>query len=416
MALPVLINPRIQFFDDNGNPLAGGKVYTYEANTSTPKATYTTSEGTTENSNPVVLDVRGESSIFLSGRYKIILKDSDDVQIWSEPDISLMPYTTIEQSEWIDQNLNLTYSSATVFTVPGDETATFLVGRRVKATVSAGTVYGVIKTSAYTTLTTVTLVMDSGSLDSGLSDISVGIITPSSTSFPGLYALPRYTTTIRDALTPAAGMVIYNTTTARVEAYYGSAWRQLVDSSTTGLTLTAPTIADFTNAAHDHGDADDGGGIVWQGLPDGAVVQVVNYSTGAYATGSTAIPYDDSIPQNTEGDERMTLAITPKATTDKLMIEVSGTFYSGGTDEIIMALFQDSTADALAAVYAHSVIGDNVTLSLKHYMAAGTTSATTFKIRAGRATAAALGFNGEGARKLGGVIASNITITEVKAS
>ena len=69
MALPVLINPRIQFFDDNGNPLAGGKVYTYEANTSTPKATYTTSEGTTENSNPVVLDVRGESSIFLSGRY-----------------------------------------------------------------------------------------------------------------------------------------------------------------------------------------------------------------------------------------------------------------------------------------------------------------------------------------------------------
>src|SRR3990167_7283528 len=168
--------------------------------------------------------------------------------------------------------------------------------------------------------------------------------------------------------------------------------------------------------AHDHSDGTKGGGIVWQGLPDGAVVQVVNYSTGAYATGSTAIPYDDSIPQNTEGDERMTLAITPKATTDKLMIEVSGTFYSGGTDEIIMALFQDSTADALAAVYAHSVIGDNVTLSLKHYMAAGTTSATTFKIRAGRATAAALGFNGEGARKLGGVSASNITITEVKAS
>src|SRR3990167_7255978 len=205
MTLPVMPNPKVQFFDDNGAPLSGGKLYSYESGTSTPKTTYSEATGTTENANPVVLDSRGEASIYLSGAYKLILKDSDDVQIWSMDNISLMPYTTVEQSEWIDQNLTLTYSSATVFTVPGDETATFLVGRRVKAIVSAGTVYGVIKTSAYTTLTTVTLFMDSGALDSGLSDISVGIITPSSTSFPGLYALPRYTTTIRDALTPAAG-------------------------------------------------------------------------------------------------------------------------------------------------------------------------------------------------------------------
>ena len=246
MSLPVMPNPKVQFFDDNGDPLSGGKVYSYESGTSTPKATYSEATGTTENANPVVLDSRGEASIYLSGAYKLILKDSDDVQIWSMDNISLMPYTTVEQSEWIDQNLTLTYSSATVFTVPGDETATFLVGRRVKATVSAGTVYGVIKTSAYTSLTTVTLVMDSGALDSGLSDISVGIITPSSTSFPGLYALPRYTTTIRDALTPAAGFVLYNSTTGRYQAYYGSAWRTLADGDTvetlTGKTLTSPTL------------------------------------------------------------------------------------------------------------------------------------------------------------------------------
>ena len=238
-------NPKVQFFDDNGDPLSGGKIYSYEAGTSTPKATYSEATGTTENANPVILDSRGEAAIYLSGAYKLILKDSDDVQIWSMDNVSLMPYTTVEQSEWVDQALTLTYSSATVFTVPGDETATFLVGRRVKATVSAGTVYGVIKTSAYTTLTTVTLVMDSGALDSGLSDISVGIITPSNTSLPGLYALPRYTTTQEGNLTAAAGMMLYNTTSSGYR-YYNAAWRTVANldeaQTLTNKTLTTPTL------------------------------------------------------------------------------------------------------------------------------------------------------------------------------
>jgi hypothetical protein len=51
-----------------------------------------------------------------------------------------------------------------------------------------------------------------------------------------------------------------------------------------------------------------------------------------------------------------------------------------------------------------------------HYMAAGTTSATTFKVRIGAVTSGTITFNGIGsARKLGGVLASSITITEIKA-
>jgi hypothetical protein len=80
----LLINPKSQFFDDNGDPLSGGKVYTYEAGTSTPLATYTDQSETVENSNPVVLDSRGEANIWLgSGNYKIVLKDADDVTVWS---------------------------------------------------------------------------------------------------------------------------------------------------------------------------------------------------------------------------------------------------------------------------------------------------------------------------------------------
>lgn len=76
-----------QFLDNNGVPLAGGKLYTYEAGTSTLATTYTSSAGTVANTNPIVLDASGRpaSEIWLvaNDRYKFILKTSADVQIWS---------------------------------------------------------------------------------------------------------------------------------------------------------------------------------------------------------------------------------------------------------------------------------------------------------------------------------------------
>jgi hypothetical protein len=71
----------IQFFDDSGNPLSGGKLYTYTAGTTTPKATYTTQAGDTENTNPVVLDSQGRAIVFISGSYKFKLTDANDVPV-----------------------------------------------------------------------------------------------------------------------------------------------------------------------------------------------------------------------------------------------------------------------------------------------------------------------------------------------
>lgn len=70
--------PFLTFFDDNGNPLSGGLVYTYSAGTTTPKATYTDAGGLTPNSNPVVLDAAGRANIWLSdtGSYRIDVKTS----------------------------------------------------------------------------------------------------------------------------------------------------------------------------------------------------------------------------------------------------------------------------------------------------------------------------------------------------
>lgn len=150
---------------------------------------------------------------------------------------------------------------------------------------------------------------------------------------------------------------------------------------------------------------------------DGAVVQVVNTQTGATATGTTAIPFDNTIPQNTEGDEYMTLAITPKSTTNLLIIEVVGVFTGDTTQNGAMALFQDSTAGALAVgPFLINPTNFPQTTSFIHKMTAGTISSTTFKVRAGAAAGTTV-FNGVASgQKYGGVSASSITITEIKAS
>lgn len=82
--LPV---PKARFFDNAGAPLSGGLVYTYVAGTTAPLATYNSSSGLVANSNPVVLDSAGYADIWLVGNYKIVLKDSTGVQIWSEDNI-----------------------------------------------------------------------------------------------------------------------------------------------------------------------------------------------------------------------------------------------------------------------------------------------------------------------------------------
>jgi len=74
-----------QFFDNNGAPLNAGKIYTYQAGSSTPLATYTSSSGLTANANPIILGTSGRppNDIWLLEGYfyKFILKDSSEVTI-----------------------------------------------------------------------------------------------------------------------------------------------------------------------------------------------------------------------------------------------------------------------------------------------------------------------------------------------
>jgi hypothetical protein len=81
--------PKFRALDANGNPLAGGKLYSYQSGTSTPQATYTDFAGGTANANPVVLDANGEANVWLDPElsYKLVLKDSSDVEQYSVDNI-----------------------------------------------------------------------------------------------------------------------------------------------------------------------------------------------------------------------------------------------------------------------------------------------------------------------------------------
>jgi len=89
MTAALIPTPVMQFLDADGNPLVGGKVYTYAAGTSTPLATFTDYGGATPNANPVILNSRGEASIwFGTAAYKLELYTAATVLIWTADNVS----------------------------------------------------------------------------------------------------------------------------------------------------------------------------------------------------------------------------------------------------------------------------------------------------------------------------------------
>lgn len=96
----LLPNGRQQFLDANGNPLAGGLVYFYIPNTTTPKDTWQDAAKSALNTNPVVCDARGQATIYGDGDYRQILQDAQKNQIWDK-DVSapVPPYVFDQGSE-----------------------------------------------------------------------------------------------------------------------------------------------------------------------------------------------------------------------------------------------------------------------------------------------------------------------------
>lgn len=150
----------------------------------------------------------------------------------------------------------------------------------------------------------------------------------------------------------------------------------------------------------------------------GEVVQAPRTVDSAVATGTTIVPADNTTPQNTEGDQYMSQAVTPTVAANLLRISHAGHYAHSTTNGIYLGLFQDSTANTLAtgAPGRADFAGQVTTGCLTHAMRAATTSSTTFKLRAGSNGAGTTTFNGSaGAGLFNGTFASFLQVEEIVA-
>ncbi len=146
-----------------------------------------------------------------------------------------------------------------------------------------------------------------------------------------------------------------------------------------------------------------------------SVVQVVDSGVTSSSTGTTILPGDNTIPQNTEGDEYITASITPLSATNRLVVDVIAFVGHSVTDVIVTgALFQNSTANAICAGIHYANCANVLPIVIRHEMAAGSTSAITFKLRIGGSVAGTTYFNRASTGAIfGGVLRSSIRITEI---
>lgn len=181
-----------QIVKTTGVPAAGWKIRTYQAGSSTPLATYTDSTGSVAQTNPIDLDSLGfpeTGQIWLAVglAYKLELTDENGIVKKTQDYVTGVNDASITAgNQWVSSALAPTYVSATSFTLAGDQTTDFHVGRRLQFAVTAGTVYGVITGSSFaSSTTTLTVEMDNGqALDSGLTAVNLSILRADKLALP----------------------------------------------------------------------------------------------------------------------------------------------------------------------------------------------------------------------------------------
>lgn len=161
-------------------------------------------------------------------------------------------------------------------------------------------------------------------------------------------------------------------------------------------------------------DAVQSGAVTFEDMPAGSVIQVANYTTGAMATGTTLIPYDNTIPQITEGTQFMSLAFAPKKANSLLKITSTAFMSSQYVSALALALFKDSTTNAISTAFVSGSADREHQLVTITYLTVSSINTLTITARGGSNVAGTLTFNGiGGVAYYGGSLASSITIEEI---
>ncbi len=181
------------FIPGSNTPGNGVQLFIYLAGSTTKTTVYKTQAGTAH-TNPIILDSGGnlpsQSQIWIPAgvTIKAVYAPSNDTDPPASPYLTLDNLSGINDvaataSQWI-AGPTPTFIGGTIFSLVGDQTADFQVGRRVEAQVTAGTAYATITSSAFTSTTIIGLRTDSIPLDSGLSAVSYGLLSSINPSVP----------------------------------------------------------------------------------------------------------------------------------------------------------------------------------------------------------------------------------------
>lgn len=208
--MPLQISPfgNSQFLDMNGNLAAGYQLFVYAGRTATKQTTYTDVNGVGQQTNPMLLNASGlpSSPIFIDTglSYKFVLASPTDTDPPAAPlytvdqvNVGLQVPTTAT-GEWT-VGTTPSYVAATQFSVVGNLTSIYHIGRRVKCLINSGTLYGTITASVFGAVTTVTVSFDTGALDNTVSAVWYSFLSASGSSWPSGFNT-GLTTTLNGAL------------------------------------------------------------------------------------------------------------------------------------------------------------------------------------------------------------------------
>lgn len=150
----------------------------------------------------------------------------------------------------------------------------------------------------------------------------------------------------------------------------------------------------------------------------GEPVQVRRSTVGTLVTGSTQVPIDNTIPQITEGDQYMSLAVTPTSAANLLRLVAVGNYSNTGASAfVVQSIFRDAVANAIASGVCFENQGSAfMQVVTDCYSLAASTSSTTVRVRTGANVVGTTNMNGtNGSQYYGGALSSFLEVTELMA-
>lgn len=282
----LLPDHKVSFLDSNGNPASGGKLFIYDAGSSTKADIYTEADGVTGSANPVVLNSRGEppNGVYApSGAYKLVFAPSTDSDpptspFWTRDNVRPINDAAATIDEWVASGAIPNFLSGTSFTLDGDQTVSYQVGRRIRLTDSGGFKYGYISNAVFSVATTtVTVVLDSGSLDSGLFSADLGILRAVNSSVPHARITASGITWTAPQTMPTG--TITGTLTAGTASITGTATIGTMNATTAAVTGTATIGTAAIATANVSGTATIGTAVITTGTTTTSTVTTLNATT-----------------------------------------------------------------------------------------------------------------------------------------